>query len=654
MSRSFSIAKARRGTSLVEVLVVLAVLVIGILAIARLFPAGFYSIRGGQNSDLANRLATGLLDELTKNNASLPDGIYMYSEYSPGKNGFDPQFLPTNLNPFSDSAGVAFNDMDKERWISNETITVPSNRYAANSTNNSNDPADFVPLYTVDFGPIYLPAAPPVEAAFPTTPISHVPYLEVDSMPWAAVSADSSQDPSTGLQSNPADYISPGQSAFVQDLNGAEIAIAPEPYVQVFSISVTDTQGNVVNDTLTIPAAGTTAGSYNGGWFSPSKTYCGNTALWTGLAATWETITLFRPFRCVGFSTTPIWTPKQQGQTPPPNDPYEYALYSNNIGAAFNLGVIAFNPLASGQNGAQPLKARISYEVYDWHILHEDHDIVGGTSGATAPVVDLTLDHLKRNGDTQFDQSVYSGFVPSPVSPVDQADVLWLDLDTGEFTAKLYDTQNASNNYPNTTTAPYVDYDGGAVYLLQPTNSVTSQVESDQRLRFYYMATGDWGLSVQKAPSMYTLASSVAALGAPGSTTPNVYAYNTTSTAGANAQILFPACDAGKTVEFDFLSYINNQTPAQTITVPVATATISAQTELVQGYNVAFVNLGSSGLYASGIAPDIGTSAIGPPSVTKLNGGLIVRGVSARAMVIWRERQNWKIRTVDTVLTNPQ
>ena len=48
----------RRGVSLIEILVVLAILVVGILAIIRLFPSGFFSIESVGNTALADTIGS--------------------------------------------------------------------------------------------------------------------------------------------------------------------------------------------------------------------------------------------------------------------------------------------------------------------------------------------------------------------------------------------------------------------------------------------------------------------------------------------------------------------------------------------------------------------------------------------------------------------
>ena len=87
-----------------------------------------------------------------------------------------------------------------------------------------------------------------------------------------------------------------------------------------------------------------------------------------------------------------------------------------------SLGTIAFNPRLAGQ------QVSISYLAYDWHIIHEDQD-VPDTPGTP---IRLTLNHMKRVGDVQSDQTIYNGIFRSSDASVPY-DVVLMDTDTGDM-----------------------------------------------------------------------------------------------------------------------------------------------------------------------------------------------------------------------------
>ena len=110
----------------------------------------------------------------------------------------------------------------------------------------------------------------------------------------------------------------------------------------------------------------------------------------------------------------------------------------------------------------------------------------------------------------------------------------------------------------------------------------------------------------------------------------------------AAERVYFPICDEGKTVECDNVAYTSTGSPPGTKQIGQATAPIS--TDLAPN-GLPYINLSKSGLNPSSIIPDgiaPGTLAIGA-----------VRGVSARAVVIWHENNQWRTRTLDTLLTQP-
>lgn len=606
-------AKARRGTSLIEVLVVLVILVIGILAIARLFPAGFVALRNAENSSFADRLARGALEQLKQDNGALADAVYMYTDTL----GYNPNVAPDDYfafvpdgNGFNTSNDIGkltdpFDSINKQRYISNETIIVGGNRAT---------PSTF-PLYFLTYGPVFLPD--------PTSAVTLGNYLIVNGVLWTPRSGDARTNPgdTTRTIDEPQDILEPNQSTFMVDYGQGKLAVPAAPYAQTFNIVAQTATGPVAFTIVTHASTGSQP--YNGEWFDSSSTTVDNSN--TIPQGPWSSVTLYRPFLYLGATTTPNFSP----------DPYEFALYTPNIGTT-NMGVLAFNPAAAGRGtGTQALKARISYSALDWHILHEDHDVAAG-DGASGPTVRLHLSHLKKIGDIQFDSTTYGGLLPGDPSP-NPSDILMLDLDTGAVVglngATGTNTQDVDQNDTLDTTKYGVSYQNGRVTF--PANN------PGQRVRFYYSGDADWAVAVQKAPSFYTRSlnpdgtENPTGLAVPGAATPNRYAI------ASAALIYFPLCDAGKTVEFDGITYAVGGVARQ---IGQGTATLSTDTvDLGNGSKGVYANLTNAGLNAAGViaeTPDIGTFRFNA-----------VRGVSARATVIWRERGQWRSRTLDTLLT---
>ena len=63
------------GTSLIEVLIVIVLLLIGIFSVIRLFPPGFLAARHSETATLASRLAKQEMDRYTNAAANLMDAV---------------------------------------------------------------------------------------------------------------------------------------------------------------------------------------------------------------------------------------------------------------------------------------------------------------------------------------------------------------------------------------------------------------------------------------------------------------------------------------------------------------------------------------------------------------------------------------------------
>ena len=169
-------------------------------------------------------------------------------------------------------------------------------------------------------------------------------------------------------------------------------------------------------------------------------------------------------------------------------DPYKYVLLNPDTSLTkVSLGVLAFNPRIAGQ------QVSVSYLAYDWHIIHEDQD-VPETPGSP---MRLTLNHLKRAGDVQSDQTVYNGLFRSgdASSPYD---IVLLDTDTGDMqglnvgNAPVFDIDNATTTLTPNQVA--VSYDGGRISL--PTDNTSPwYAGSHKHIRIYYEGDLGWGVA---------------------------------------------------------------------------------------------------------------------------------------------------------------
>lgn len=651
--------RARRGVSLIEVLVVLVLLVLGILIIVRLYPSGFFSITSVGNAALADSLGQAAVQTQTQNVAGLPESI-----------------LPVNsttndLSPASVADASYDPDdptlLDNARVINNETITIPAASGVARQS-----------VYIVNYGPIALPVLP--------GDVNLPKYLSINSPLWTPVAGTV---PAPGIvdPSLPQHEISPRQERFLVDLANKQIAVPYGVYTDDFPKATTSvgtakamsyaqkvvviilaSDGKTYTQYLNVPP-GTprndanpyapetsvadnshflpdTTMNYQGGWFDPTAQYPDSSV--SGAQApppsttTWKAVALYRPYQGVAAATSFN------------TDPYEFALTSPNImdaggNSLANVGGIVFNSRAAGGSGVNALKARISYLTYSWKVVHEDQDIPA-LNGTDTAVTRLTLKNLKRAGDNNPDNSIYSGIIPNSFQSM-----IALDLDTGKSvgnTTPVADPTALEGNIwdedVNGTKAGNdvinVSFSTGRVTF--GSNAFGDNLKGDNprthRVRLFYVGDADWTVAVQKAPSYYVLGPNTAVGGADPLLLPGQYAFD-----GAQ-NLYFPRSDAGKSVEIDgTYLYVDKAGGVPQLKTFAATTAVPLTVMPLGSNNYTSINLTGSTL--TGGLPAVSA----PASISQVN-VTTVRGLSVRSVVAWKERDRWKVHSVDTLLNRAQ
>ena len=626
----------RRGVSLIEILVVLAILVVGILAIIRLFPSGFFSIESVGNTALADTIGSAALGAQAEDAASLPSAILandlIASQYSSSD-------VSSIVPDFSQV-------LDMSRWIQDESITVPSPK-SANTA--------FKSVYTVRYGPM---------GRYGVTSLAN--SLTINSTYWQDVTGTSigTLDAPAVPQADLSDDQMPGQQRVLVDYaNGKLAAPYAHTFGQTFTVLIVGNDGVVYTLDFLLPPSGSSAtvtdphqpndptkylpdsqDHYNGGWFDPrqamtdptdnTKTYKYNTDAAPLIPPLpWKSVMLYRPFARVPNAG-------DDGMTFTSADPYQYTMASPDImegtDALANLGAIAFNPVAAGNMGVKPIKARISYFTTSWRVLHEDRDLIA-TNGTGGTVTRLTLKNLKKVGDPQSDNTIYAGLITGVTTVANQKDIIFLDLDTGQPLNTPVNDEDA-----NGTVAANINVSYATGRVTFP-SAVTAR-----RVRIFYAGDQDWTVAVQKAPDVYTQDPPVA------TTDPAInaghYAYGLDPNSN-DPCLFFPRCDAGKTVEIDGLVAYDNSMPPKAYPCPNVTVAIGDVPIPLGGVGYVEVDLKDtiqSALGGATLGTNAGSPGTSPVTITA------VRGLSARAVVAWTERGRWKVHVVDTILARPQ
>jgi prepilin-type N-terminal cleavage/methylation domain-containing protein len=200
----------RKGVTLLEMLVAIAVFVVGMVFVLRVFPAGLKGIRYGEQVTLAASLAKTQLSSLTANPGDLPDAIAATNPQAPGEILLTAS--PDDANP------------DLFRLIYGEPFSIPA---------PSNGEVGWASYYLLRFAP-----------ADPN---------------WGIVVYSSPLQRAEGDPSIPEDIEFLQANQYLIDYDTGKIAFSPQPFDRWFKVDYTyrDAQGkphDVVDEILYVPA----------------------------------------------------------------------------------------------------------------------------------------------------------------------------------------------------------------------------------------------------------------------------------------------------------------------------------------------------------------------------------------------------------------
>ncbi|MBC7329010.1 type II secretion system protein [bacterium] len=200
----------RKGVTLLEMLVAIAVFVVGMVYVLRVFPGGMKGIRYGEQVTLASSLAKTQLSSLIANPGDLPDAIAATNPQVPGE-------ILLTANP--DDA-----DPDLFRLIYGEPFSIPA---------PTGGEAGWASYYLLRFAP-----------ADPN---------------WGIVVYSTPLERAEGDPSLPDDIAYLQANQYLIDYDTGLIAFAPQPFDRWFKVDYTyrDAQGkahDVVDEILYVPA----------------------------------------------------------------------------------------------------------------------------------------------------------------------------------------------------------------------------------------------------------------------------------------------------------------------------------------------------------------------------------------------------------------
>jgi len=604
----------RKGTSLVEILVVMVVLLVGIMTVIQMFPTGFRVVRTAESQTIATRLAQQELERWKSMSANLPVGILPIDENDNVLNNQEP--APPFVDFLKDASGnwakvgnryVRGNALNVRQIIGESTL-VPVASYFQTGAG-----AQYGAKYTLAFSPI---------------DVVQLPGGAIEGI-WIK-SGDLRRRLGNYEDAPPA--LRPGEYAVDYELVDGQdypnkqvfhVAFPTSPgvpkrlYYISYSFWASEDPGNPdlewelyskIDQRVPLDPDQWISGDY-GDWIEvPVEDVPAGYVLMEVERYSDTCARGFREREAAG------WT----------NDPYEYAL-ADSI-----MGVVAFNPSGHGRyeytaRGVRPIEARIDYRVYDLRIMREDRVVPEPVAGATAIPVKLSLRFILNIGDptdNPGEEDGYPGLIKDPRAGTSiPLPVLVMDLATGlrvSLPGPPYDIDFKAGIVNLPLEADLVDYPGATLAHL---------ALAGRHLRFYYRADGDWSIQCQKAYATYTRRY--------GATDPDYRSYRVKGGSSfpdrLSNRLLFAACEGLKTVVVDYSFVTIEQGERVEHKVAGEQHKIDLPTDGSDDRWCIDLNVPSGGFLPR-------------------NGRMVVVGSSFMVRVIWRDGKNWRHVDMDTSL----
>ncbi|CAN5689581.1 hypothetical protein BH11ARM2_BH11ARM2_10090 [soil metagenome] len=545
--------KLDRGTTLVEVLVVIVVFLVGILAVVQIFPRGFQILTLTRKGSEATALSRDESERIKAAPSEIPEFILPVDDNGAGFDPDDTMLSPDDLGPAGNGIradGVLmdgnkvvgpwqlYSGANRFRRIMGETRRVPAPRRVGGNAS----------LY----GGLLMANYGPIDTNYPLM-ISGNDLTRNPSPP--AQLQERTDITATGMRFfDVLDTL--GSSDFYLDtLDSTDPAIYvpvgtfQRQYRLTLSVLVSN-GGQPVRRTLrglafTVPAV-TISAQY-------PRLPLARIALAAPIASLLPSGDTYRSI----YPDT-IRVKRGYKEVPVGNgfsaDPFEVKVLD------LTRGMILFNPAGysetvDGSDGRQPLSATLDYTVADWRILREDFRLTDSDNGH----VKLSLAPLK-GGVSDADGLTTSSLGPMETgnSQIAAASHLFIvDLDTGGIVCEKEPTGSTTplitvnKSLGLVTFADASRVDGRQIRILLPDGAVRTFDLRGRALRAFYMSRDEFAVQVLKPASTYN--ASVIEPG-PG----EFYVGGSNGAIGGQVtRLYFPRSDAGSKVNIGVLRYLD-------------------------------------------------------------------------------------------------
>lgn len=326
------------------------------------------------------------------------------------------------------------------------------------------------------------------------------------------------------------------------------------------------------------------------------------------------------------------------------NNPFQYKVLSPNL-ASIMVNPIGFEYRVNSYGGRQPLEANADYTVFDWRIIRDEFTV----PQAFPSNVKLVMNGIQSRDTPGVDGRFYTGLgIPTPdiSMGIDSQDFVLQDITTGGIilgnvardvnpdsayvvdktngSITFFDVDDTINPAAGNRLSAYISYPTGNP--LDPWSPPVFVPDiSGRGVRALYMATGEWAVQVYKAAGRYRVTGLITASGLQ---IAECYIGASRTTTGGTVigdpyRIYFPIADLGQKVVVGEIWY--NDGSGQNV-IYDQEFQISDQ-QNVLGVQLAFIDI---------------RSKLGPGAVFDYGNGYAVRrvrGASATVRVLWNPTQ---------------
>lgn len=534
-TRSFGSAM-RRGTTLVEVLVVMVILLVGILAVVQIFPRGFQILTLAKKNSQATQLSRDEAERLKSRTDGIPEQIL--GDALPSQLSLHPECT-------IDSGGIVYNasSVPQGNWASNvaanhrrrilgEAHRVPAPRRLTNGT----------------FGGLLIPTFGPIDPA--ADYIVNSSDLAKNSNPPQDLALISGRLYRSGFTYSPFEY-------FVQDPSNPTVALyLPTGPITLFRVSfyaLIQTASGVEKRyfrNFEVPIALTPPDAASGN--QPFHRVELNADLVAPVLAVGESFIALNPDSLKvarAMRNVSVFS----------DNPFEYIPVDDT------LGTILVNPLTNGltvptTNGRQPVGVVLDYTVRDWRMLRSDFRITNIEQGQFR----LPLAPIKVTGQNGPDglRLTSMGGTDDPIleGQTDQTSFLTIvDLETGSYVCEHRPGTKADITVTVNKSLGLINFldtnatrDNIQIFLIDPVSGANREVDIEGRaFRAVYMAKEEWAVQVIKPASQYFASPILPAAG-------EFYIGGSSSNlGGSTTRIYFPAEDVEQKVTISEIHYLD-------------------------------------------------------------------------------------------------